>query len=122
MVVFTGQPVTALVPGGSSSGWTPQTVEQVIDKVLSMVKTVQSLRAAQGAGQQETHVKDSPMIIHSDPPAAKCKVEAGLENLYALTSNLVNGGQGDTKLSSLLDINSLTIRDAQQFIGKVIGR
>lgn len=122
MVVFTGQPITAVVPSGGSSGWTPQSVEQVIDKVLSMMKTVQSLRAAQAGQQQETHVKDSPMIIHSDPPAAKCKIESGLENLYALTSNLVNAGQGDTKLSSLIDINNLTIRDAQQFIGKVIGR
>lgn len=114
MTVFTGHPITAISsPGGAS--WRPQDVKEIIDSIRSLYMM--------SKGQvEQTSQQDMPMVIHSDPPAAKCKVEAGLENLYALTSNLVSAGQGDAKLSSLIDINNLTIRDAQQFIGKVIGR
>jgi len=116
MTVFTGQPNTAVAAAsGSGASWKPQDVKEIIDSI----KTLYMM----SKGQQDQPIQqDTPMVMHSDPPAAKCKVEAGLENLYALTDNLVNSGQGDTKLSSLLDINTLTIRDAQLFIGKVLGR
>jgi hypothetical protein len=124
-MALVGQPVTAVstVVGGGGSNWSPQAINDILDRILGMAKTFKSLKEAQGG---QVSAQDSPQVIHSDysAPAApqKCKVEAGLENLYALTSNLVNAGHGDVKLSSLLDINTLTIRDAMQFIGKVIGR
>lgn len=116
MPLVTGVPVGVTPGAASGGGWKPSDIKEIIDgiKSLYMMAKNQAPEITQGA--------PAPREIIHEAPAQKCKVESGLENLYALCQNLIGAGHGDDKLSSLLDINSLTIKDAQMFIGKILGR
>ena len=113
--VITGVPVGVATTGATGGGWKPNDVKEIIEGI----KSLYAMAKGQGLDQPQSM---APREVIHEAPAQKCKVEAGLENLYALCGNLVNAGHGEDKLTSLLDLNSLTIKDAMQFIGKVIGR
>lgn len=114
--VITGVPVGVAAAGATGGGWKPSDVKEIIEGIKSLYMM------AKGQGLDQNVTQAPPREVIHEMPAQKCKVEAGLENLFALCQNLVNAGHGDDMLTSLLDINTLTIKDAMIFIGNVIGR
>lgn len=123
MVVFTGQLVNAIVPAATGGGgWTPQKVESVVESIKSLFKMAMEVKnGGQSIGNDDSRIiqdRSEPRIVQTQAP--KCKVEAGLENLHALCQMMIQQGHGSDKLTSLFDLNALTINDAAQFIKKVL--